>query len=188
MTKTKESEINKLEKQFNEFDQNVKDLTLDRMNAAPKEDVEPQTKLSQRDIEKSKDIYLKPIKSIGVRQPFNEKFRAQYEFDKEYVHFTAEHKEIIGDTIDIWTHPYGGMPAEEWLVPTNVPVWGPRYLAEQLKRKTYHRLKMDEGVHTSNDGSGKWYGAMAVDTTIQRLDANPVSNKKSVFMGANNFS
>lgn len=182
-----EKELAKVEKQFEAFDESVKQMTMDRMLLAPKQETEPQTKLAQSEIAKTNDIYLKPIKSIGTNQKFNEKFRTDYEFDKEYVQFIAENKEIIGETIDIWTRPYGGMPAEEWKVPTNKPVWGPRYLAEQIKRKSYHRLVMRDQP-TNSEGGMQYYGAMAADTTIERLSAMPInSGKKSVFMGAKAF-
>lgn len=180
-------EMDKAEKQFDKFDEEIKSMTMDRMNEAPKKEVEPQTKLSQNEIARSKDIYLKPDKTIGCREKFNEKFRAAYEFDKEYVQFTAENKEIIGETIEMWTKPFAGIPAQFWKVPVNKPVWAPRYVAEQIKRRTYHRLKMDDTQNTGRDGTGVFYGQMAVDTTIQRLDAIPVSSRRSVFMGAVNF-
>ncbi len=183
-----EKELENADKQFKEFDDNVKSLTLDRMNEAPKKEVEPQTKLSQSEIEKSKNIYLKPIKTVSSRDKFNERLRDKYNFQKEYVQFIAEHKEIIGETIEIWTRPFGGMSAEFWNVPTNKPVWGPRYLAEQIKKANYHRLTMQQNVITESGGYGQMYGALAVDTTVQRLDAIPVSSKKSIFMGANNLS
>jgi hypothetical protein len=184
-----ERELAQAEKQFDKFDSDIKEMTMDRMNMAPKQEVEPQTKLSQIDIEKSKQTYLKPNKSIGCgpKDKFNEKFRSAWEFDKEYVQFIAENKEIIGETIDIWTRPYGGIPAEYWNVPVNKPLWGPRYLAEQIKRKSYHRLVMQENRSAGADGMGQYYGTMAVDTTIPRLDAKPVSSRKSVFMGAEAF-
>jgi hypothetical protein len=182
-----EKELAKVEKQFETFDENVKQLVTDRTLMGNKPETEPQTKLAQSEIAKTNDIYLKPIKSIGSAQKFNEKFRTAYEFDKEYVQFIAENKEIKGEALDIWTRPYGGMPAEEWKVPTNKPVWGPRYLAEQIKRKFYNRLVMRDQPSNS-EGGMQYYGAMAVDTQIQRLDAIPVnSNKKSVFMGAKSF-
>lgn len=187
-------ELEKAAEQFDKFDENIKSMTMDRMNKAPKLETEGQTKMSSNEISNSTDVYLKPIRSIyavdaktGKGQQFNEKFRANWEFDKEYVLFIAENKEAPGDIIDIWTRPYGGLPAEEWKVPTNKPVWGPRYLAEQIKSKCYHRLKMENTVITESNHVGQMYGALAVDTTVQRLDANPVSKKKSIFMGANNF-
>jgi hypothetical protein len=181
-------EIEKCKARLDAFENQVKDLTQDRMNQAPKEESEQQTKLSSKQIEKAKDIYLKPKRVIAcsTKDKFNEKFREQMEFAKQYVQFIAEHKELIGDSIEIWTRPFGGMPAEEWEVPTNKPVWGPRYLAEQIKRKCYHRLIMTQNVR-GEDGMGQYYGQMAADKTIQRLDAYPVSQQKSLFMGAANF-
>ncbi len=182
-----EKELSKAADQFDQFDNQIKEMTHDRMNAAPKPSHEPQTKLSQNELEKSKDIYLKPTTSISVREKFNEDYRSQYNFDKEFVHFIAENKEIIGEPLEIWTKPYAGMPAELWKVPTNKPVWGPRYLAEQIKRKFYHRLVMQQNNSIGSDGMGNYFGTMAVDTTVQRLDATPVSSRKSVFMGASGF-
>lgn len=182
-----EKELDKAQEQFKAFDDNVKELTQDRMNESPKKELEPQAKLSSTDIAKSKEIYLKPIKSIGCRDKFNEDYRDAYNHDKEYVHFIAENHEIIGEEIDIWTRPYGGMPAEEWKVPANTPVWGPRYLAEQIKRCCYHRLVMKQTNIVGADGMGSYYGQMVADTTVPRLDARPVSTRKSVFMGAGAF-
>ncbi len=182
-----QKELDKAEKQFETFDKQVQEMTMDRMSAAPKQEIEPQTKLSQKDIEKSTDIYLKPFRSIGCRDRFNEDYRNDYNFSKEYVHFVAEHKEIIGETIEMWTKPFAGVPAEWWKVPVGKPVWAPRYVAEQIKRKNYHRLVMQENRSIGADGMGQYYGSMAADTTIQRLDATPVSQRKSVFMGAVNF-
>jgi len=176
-------EVDEAVKKIDAFESQVQELTLDRMNKAPLQDVEPQTKLSSKDLEKSKDIYLKPITMISDRQKFNEKFQAEWEHAKEYVQFIAEHKELIGETIETWTHPFGGKGAQYWKVPTNKPVWGPRYLAEQIRRKCYHRLIMQPTV-IDNSGVGQFYGSMAVDTTIARLTAEPVSTKKSIFMGA----
>lgn len=180
-------EMAKVEKQFDEFDAQVKSMTLDRMNAAPKEEVEPQNKLSSSDIEKSKDVYLKPKRSISSREKFNEKYREDYNFQKEYVRFIPEHREIIGESIELWTKPFAGMPAEEWVIPTGKPVWAPRYVAERIKACQYHRLTMQQHVMTEANHVGQMFGAMAVDTTVQRLDALPVSTRKSVFMGANSF-
>jgi hypothetical protein len=175
-------EIQKLSDQFDAHEEQVKNLINDR-SEAKKEDVEPQTKLSQKEIEKSNDIYLKPERSISASDKFNEKFREDYNFAKEYVQFIAEHREIIGETIEAWTRPFGGMPAEFWKVPTNRPVWGPRYLAERIRKCTYHRLTMKQDVMTERSGYGTMYGQMVADTIVERLSAIPVSPRKSIFMG-----
>lgn len=182
-----EQELEKLENQFDAHAREVEQLTLDRMNMAPKLELEEQTKLSQNQISESKDIYLKPHRSIGSQEKFNEDYRSQYNFDKEFVYFIAENNEIIGEDIDIWTKPYAGMPAEWWKVPVNKPVWAPRYVAEQIKRCSYHRLKMDQKVITGGDGAGQYTGGVTVDSIVNRLDARPASKRKSIFMGSNNF-
>jgi hypothetical protein len=179
-----EKELDKVEKQFEAFDQNIKDMTLDRMNEAPKKEMELQTKISQKDMEKSDDIYLKPHRQIGCREKFNEKYREDYNFAMEYVRFIPENKEINGETIELWTRPFPGMPAQEWKIPCGKPVWGPRHLAERISNCKYHRFVMQQSVNTGSDNKGnQYFGAMAVDTTIQRLDAVPVNERKSIFMG-----
>ncbi len=114
------------------------------------------------------------MKAIGSREKFNENYRKEYEFAKEYVNFIAENNEIIGEELDFWTKPFAGMPAEEWKVPVNKPVWAPRYVAEQIKRKYYHRQKIEQNT-AGADGMGHYYGTIAVDTAIQRVDARPFS-------------
>jgi hypothetical protein len=191
MTEIKKSKLSpdleQASKQLDAFEDSVKTMTMDRMNTAPKQEVEQQTKLSKQEIEKAKGIYLKPLRSINNKDKFNENFRSEYNQAKEYVHFIAENKEIIGEPINLWTRPFGGVPAEYWEVPTNKPVWGPRYLAEQIKRASYHKLVMQQNNVIGGDYAGQYYGSMAVDTTVQRLDAIPVSDNKSVFMGSNKF-
>lgn len=182
-----EQELDKAEAQFKEFDNQVKEMTQDRMNQAPKIDVEPQTKLSQSDIAKSKDIYLKPKRTIGSPEKFNEKYREDYNFKKEYVQFIAENKEILGEDIELWTKTFPGVPCENWVVPTNKPVWGPRYLAEQIRGCVYHRMSMRDNTIIGSDGKGQYFGSMAVDATVPRLTAEPISGRKSVFSGANAF-
>ena len=181
-----EKELDKAEKQFEAFDEGIKSMTFDRMNLAPKLEEEPQTKLSSQELSKAKDIYLKPHRSISSKEKFNEAFRSDYNFSTEYVQFTAENKEIIGDGLEFWTKPFAGMPAEFWKVPANKPVWGPRHVAERIKGCRYHRLKMENTISEST-ATGQFYGSMAVDTTVQRLDAIPVSSRRSIFMGTNNF-
>lgn len=182
-----DKELDKAEAQFDAFEQNIKDLTLDRMNEAPQAEIEPQTKLSQNELNRAKEIYLKPKVTVGCREKFNEKFRDAYTFDKEYVNFIAENKEIIGESIDLWTKPYAGVPAEEWIVPVNKPVWGPRYLAEQIRRCTYHKLIMNENRTIGADSMGTYQGEMVVDQIVPRLTAEPVIKSRSVFMGSNTF-
>jgi hypothetical protein len=182
-----QQELDRVEKEFNGFQDQVKDLTLDRMNAAPKLEEEQQTKLSQKEIQNSNVTYLKPYRVEFSREPFDEKWRKEYEHAKERVDFIAENKEVQGETIDLCTKKFPGQPVEFWKVPTNKIVNGPRYLAEQIKSASYHVLSMDEGQTTSADGVASYTGRLVVDSVKQRLDAVPVSSRKSIFMGASGF-
>lgn len=186
-TGTAEKEIDRLAEQFDKFDESVREATKDRL--APPAAVEQQTKLSSREIANSSDVYLKPVRTISSREKFNDKFKEQYEFAKEYVRFIAENREIKGEKIEMWTKPFAGMPAEFWEVPVNKPIWAPRYVAEQIKKCYYHRLKMQDttGNVVGVDGMGQYYGAIAIDTCEQRLDAIPATERKSIFMGASSF-
>lgn len=188
---TKEAkDIKEAEKKFDEFKKSTQEIIDTRpasVDMTPGSNSQPM-EISQKDIEKSKDIYLKPKRQVSSKEKFNERFREDYNFQSEFVNFIAEHKEIIGDDIvGLWTKPFPGMPAQEWDVPVGKPVWGPRYLAEKIHRSKYHRLKMAQNVTTGADGMGQYFGSLAVDTIVQRLDAIPVSKRKSIFMGAHAF-
>jgi len=177
MTSSKKS-LEEAEKKIEEFESQVKQLKIDPAASIPIEETEKQTKLSSKEMRNANDIYLKPKRIIyppphpktGVAEKFNEAFRKEFEYLSENVRFIAEHKEIIGESIPIWTRPFGGMPAEEWEVPVNKPVWGPRYLKEQIARKCYTRLVMEDRP-TSSDGTGTYYGQMVAKNRIHRLDA-----------------
>ncbi len=186
VTDSAQKQLDAAEKHFDEFKESVDNLTLDRMNAAKKEEVEPQTKLSSREIAKTNVVYLKPTKTVSCKEKFNEAHREDYNYACERVDFIAENNELIGEKIESWTRPFPGMPAEYWEIPTNKPVNGPRYLAEQIKKCTYHRLIMQDAP-TSVGTQGTFYGTMIADTVKQRLDAHPLGGRKSIFMGASGF-
>lgn len=183
-----EKEFNKIEKQFDDFSENVKQLTVDRMSAAPKEEVEQQTKMSQNEILNSARIYLKPKTTLFSKEKFNERFRDDYNFAKEYVQFMAENVESPGDSVTTWTKPFPGCPAEEWIVPVNKPVWGPRYVAERVNGCEYSRLQMDDSQVVGGSAEKIQYmGQMVIDRKLPRLKAVPVTSKKSIFIGASGF-
>lgn len=182
VTSEGERELEKADAHFKEFDQSVQKMTLDHMNQAPLKEIEPQTKLSKAELDKAPDVYLKPNRSIGSKEKFNEDYREQWQFAKEYVGFVAENNMIIGEQIEMWTKPFAGMPAEFWKIPVNKKVYAPRYVAEQIKRARHHTLTMKENTNNGTDYAGQYYGSMTVENVVQRLDAKPVSNEKSIFM------
>ncbi len=183
-TSKAEQELDRAQEQFNEFDAQVKAINLDSARLAPLKEEEPQTKMSAKDIEKSREIYLKPIKWCACKDPFNEDYRSDWEDKKQMVRFIAENSEVKGETIDIWTKPFAGVAAMEWLVPVNKPVWGPRYLAEQIRSCQYSQLHTDESKTTGTTEHTSSFGQMVVEKRVNRLNATPVNTSKSIFMGA----
>ena len=183
-----EKEIEKAEKQFEAFEQNISDLTHDRLAAAPKLDVEPQTKLSQRERDRLPDMYIKPIRSYPSKEKFNERFRDEYNFMKEYVQSECENRESPGSVIETTIKPYPGCPAEDWRIPVNKPVWIPRYVDERINGSTYSRLEMN-GDKEAENASGKtvqtveWQGKMVVDRKVPRLLSLPVNTRRHIYMG-----
>lgn len=179
-----QKELDKAQEKFDQYADNIKELSSVPVNAVAAKEQEPIHKLSQQEIAKSKDIYLKPVKSLGAPEKFNESYREQWNFAKEYVHFVAEHREIIGEKIEMWTKPFAGVPCEFWEVPTGKPVWAPRYVAEQITKAQYRRLKTQDKMMTGGDGNFQFHGGLVVDEVVHRLDAHPVTNHRSIFMGA----
>jgi hypothetical protein len=168
-------ELQKAQEKFDQFDAEIKSKTADPLGKLPVAEQEQQTKLSTKEIDKTDGLYLKPIRTISCKEQFNEAHRQDYEFGKERVRFIAEHYEIIGDTISVWTRGFPGVAAEQWEVPTNKVVIGPRYLAEQIARKSYTRLKMDQERPTTYSAEGTYTGQMIAESKIQRLSARPAA-------------
>lgn len=175
-------DLQKAVEKVDAFDASVAALTMDELSKTKKEECEPQVKQSNRELSKEDGLYLKPDKRINSKEPFNEKYRNECNFKSEYVSFVAENKEIIGETLELWTKPFAGLSAEFWKVPTNKKVWGPRYLAEQISRKNYTRLTMEDRT-VSSDSMGTYTGQMVASNKIIRLDARPVrsTSRDSMF-------
>ena len=187
-----ERDLENIDEQINQFSESISDINLESVRDAPVKEVEH--RISQKEQIKSKVIRLTPKKVIWappvkvgdkfVPIKFNEDFRKQWEFDKQYVEFIAFNNEIGGESITLWTKKYPGTPSEEWVVPVGVKVAGPRYLAEQIKNSTYHSYQMEKSTTRGDVNGTTFHGSMVACNTVQRLDAMPVTTSRSVFMGA----
>lgn len=184
-----EQELDKIDSQMDAFQDETKSITLDETRSAPKHEMEPQTKLAQSEIDKTKDLYLKPKRTIGPgvnpktgeREKFNEKFRDEYNQKKQYVQFIAENNEIIGESADFWVKKFPGTNLEEWLVPVNKPVWAPLYVKERLEECGYTVFKSTQSK-VSHEGIS-YDGYLEVQERKNRLDAREVSKKRNIYMG-----
>jgi hypothetical protein len=175
-------ELERIEKKFDEYKDNMDKLTKDQADLAPILQTEEQTKLSTKEKQEWPAHHIKPTKTIASRDKFNDKYRKDYEFKKEYVNFITENVEIIGESIEMWTKPFAGIPAEFWKIPVNKPVWAPRYVAEQIRNAKYHTYTMNQQTY-ENTGDMQYYGSMVVKNTNSRLKAEPVVQGRSTFMG-----
>ena len=172
-----EQEMDRAQDQLDAFEQSAKSITLDDTRNAPLEDREFQTRMSHQEIKNSKDIYLKPARTIACKEKFNEKFRDEYNYFKEYVQFIADSNEIKGDAIELWTRDFPGLPAEFWQIPTGRPVWAPRYVERRINGCKYSRWKMEDRPTESGNGT-QYYGAMKVETTVKRLEVQSVDDRR----------
>ena len=178
-----QKQLDACQDKFDEFQENIESMTKDRLDKAPSMEMEQQTKMSSREVNKYDAPYIKPIRSIarpsggkdGAKVYWDEKNRAQRDRDWEYVKCVCENNEIIGEQIELWSAKWGCDPAHQWKIPTNKPVWIPRHIAEQIQQCKYHRLRMEDRP-TSTDGDMTYYGSMSVDRTIHRLDARPTGS------------
>lgn len=187
-----EKELDRVEKQFDAFNANVKEMTMDSMNNSPRKETDEQTKIAAKDIEKSKEIYLKPVRSFGPgvcpksgrKETFNEDYREEYNYQKEYVQFIAENLEIIGETIKLALKKFPGTNIDHWEVPVNIPVWGPRMLAERLADCGYSVLSMENKSTGMDEQGNSYYGTLTVSHRKQRLNARPVNSRRSFSMSS----
>lgn len=177
-----QKELDKVEAQFDQFEKQL--MALNNMPMGNAEATEQQTKISTREANTSDAPYLKPIRTIGPgvnpktgeKEGFNEKFRSQYEYAKQYIRVIAENNEIVGETIECWTKPFPGINLEFWRVPSNKPVMIPRYLASQLATRQYIRYSMEEPRMRGTEDGHQFYSGMIGRDVRKRLDCRPVGN------------
>jgi hypothetical protein len=187
-----QKELDKVEDQINSME--VKTPDYDQRLSAPKHESEPQTKIAQADLAKEPQLYLKPRRTIGPgvnpktgeREKFNEKFRDAYNFAKEYVEFIAENEEIKGETINLWIKKFPGTNTEEWMIPTNKPIWAPRYIKQRLEECGY-TVFVSTQSKMSQDGIS-YSGYLEVQERKNRLLAREVPKKRNIFMGQNRYN
>lgn len=175
-------ELENVTVQFDLFEKQMRALSE---SSSPIVETEQQTKLSSREVNSMDAPVIKPFRTIGSKEKFNENFRAQYDYAKQYVKAIAENNEIKGETIELWTKPFPGVPAEFWKVPVNKPVMIPRYLASQLNTRIYNQyIQEDKNYKTGTEGGHQFYTGIVSKQTVHRLDCRPAANAMySMFTG-----
>jgi hypothetical protein len=176
-----QKELDRIDGQINQFTESMHVAVQDGRTLAIQES-EPQTKKSQQELKKEGVIYLKPKRTVFSREKFNEKFRQQFNEKSTYVEFIAENKEVIGESIDFWTKPFPGIPAEEWIVPVNKTVSAPLYVKERIQDCGYTIFRTSD-TPVQSEGGVVYYGQMVAEERKQRLDAREVSKSTRISVG-----
>lgn len=177
-----QKELDKIKENLSEFQDSARSITLDQTRLAPKVETEAQTKIAQSEKDKMPDVYLKPKRIFPSREKFNEKFRDEYNYLREYVEFIAENDEVKGEAIDFCIKKFPGIPIEEWVVPVNKPVWAPRYVKQRIEECGYTVFTTMDNP-TAQEGGVTYYGQMVAQQRKQRLSVREVSKKKNIYMG-----
>lgn len=169
-----QKEIDRLDAEFNAKQQQMSSLSQDEMNKAPIAETEHQTKLSKQEVKQYDAPEIKPsqtIPGIGKRKPEQDNLRRRA---WELVKVVAENCEVIGEKIELWHKaPFSGEPCTFWQIPVNKPIYIPRFLADHLMTRNYHRLVMQE-TPVENNQYGQVIGQMIASETRRRLDCRIV--------------
>ncbi len=174
-----EIQLDKAEKQFESFTEEVKalDMPADPFNPNEKRETPAQTEITKTQFLKSDAPYLKPTRfiSCSTNEKFNPAWQKMKDREQEYVKVIVENLEIIGEKVELWHKNWPRQHAEFWQIPVNVPVYIPRGIATQISRCKYHRMKtvdrpMDQ-VMAESSGSGFAISqGLVAKETQRRLD------------------
>ncbi len=178
-------ELLKADDQFNEVQKDLKETVIaatERRISLPQCQPEDDIRRSTKELKVAEAQVIRPLKSIADKARFNETYRKEWERSWEYVKAVIENHEIIGEDVECWTHKFAGDPAHFWRIPTNKPVMIPRLLAEQLSNCKYHRIVMEEKVHSQGDGLSFFGAAQAVEVR-NRISARIIPDSSNIAMG-----
>lgn len=177
-----ELELQKAEKTFESFSDQVKELSSPPLSESTlekrKEDADFQTKLSKQEIKHDKTPYLKPERYISSspKEKFNPLWEKLRERDREYVKVIVENNEVKGESVALWYKKWPTDNAEFWQVPVNKPVYIPRGVADQLAKCRYNRLTTAERpmqqvlAEASAEGGIGISQTLVVKETHRRID------------------
>lgn len=138
------SKNQKAVEQVVEIQKDLNSLDVDTINEkAPKpEEVEPQTKLTNKQMADSLGCrYIEPKRKLSAFGTLPENLKKEHAHDWEYVKGIYENFESIGEAAEFWLCLYPGDPDCMWQIPANIPVYVPRMVAKHLESiQQYHRF------------------------------------------------
>lgn len=172
-----QKELDKAQAQFDQFDAKLK--SLNPFDRSKDNEHDAQVKLSTKEGQLADAPYIKPVRSVATKEPFNEKYRKAWEYGWQYVKCVVENNEIKGEGVEVWTKKFAGDPAHFWKVPCNKPIYIPRLLAKQLSECKYVRyVAQDPRLTGGADGvTGGYFSDIVAETVQHRIDARAVSGE-----------
>ena len=117
-------------------------LTIDKIEDTPDKEPEIQTKLTHREMADELGVrYIEPKRKLGILGELPSNLEKQRARDWEYVKGIYENIDCIGEAVEFWYVLYPGDPDCLWSIPSNVPVFVPRFIAKHLEDvQKYHRF------------------------------------------------
>lgn len=177
-------EIESINKQMDSVQKDLSSLTPDRLSLAPLTETTPQTLMSSRQVQMLDPRYIKPSRSQTPNGKPKASQNALRDKAWEYVNCMVENKEVPGETACFWLKPpISGEFCYYWEVPVNIPVQLPRFVADHLSKRYYHRMRMEDRPVTHQGFVSESSGAIIITETKNRIDCRPVSQNLNFAMG-----
>ena len=172
MDKVTESGVEILESLTKE----MRDMNLDEIEKrAPEVDeIDPQTIMSKKNLEKYDAPFIKPSKSFATKSKPCSQEEKERKRGWEYIKCVAENIEVPGELVSFWHNKFLGDPYYFWNIPVNIPIYIPRFIAEHLASRHYHVFHMRDYSNPAAIGDVGQDGAMTVKSTKKRIDCRSV--------------
>lgn len=151
-------------------------LTQEEIKKAPMANEEPVMLLSKEEIAAYDAPVIQPSRSFPTKSKPNPKEAKERRRGWEYVKCIAENLEIINEKIEFWHNKFLGDPCYFWEVPVNKPIYLPRFIAEHLSTRHYHRFTMADrsGREFTEPGATAGDERLVVKETRHRLNCRSV--------------
>ena len=111
---------------------------------APEVEQQPAVEMSYKDFKATDAPVITFSRAFAAPGKPNPKCEAERRRGWQYVKCICENFEVFGETIELWQCRWPGDPHSFWQVPVNKPIYLPRFVAEHLASRKYHRFKMED--------------------------------------------
>lgn len=127
-------------READEFAQSVEQTSENQEYNVPAKEYEPSVGINKKQMDNV--IFVKPLMSLKVKTttPLREDRIKERNYMHERVVGVFENRELIGEAKPFWINAFPGDDYEQWILPTNVPISIPRYIAKHLNENTKYTV------------------------------------------------